>query len=193
LNLKGANQIQIQRNHPLIPSWATGPRNQPSCTLSLFPLSLSFSVRKPARASWPSPASRTAATPPFLPPGAADGRVPPVSFPLPLAAPSPGSLRPRRRSPPLRDRSLQPPAPLFPLSSLPRPPLPRVTCQPCALVPAPRQRAVTARAPSSFPPRLGHPRCQALTHAAAARCPPRGRGTDAGHRRLRCPGPCRKP
>jgi hypothetical protein len=82
---------------------------------------------------------------PSLHPGQLTGGPHPSAFPFLSPTPSPGSPRPRRRSPPLRDRTSNRLPLLFPLSSPPRPPVPHVTWQPRAPIAAPRQRSATAR------------------------------------------------
>jgi hypothetical protein len=156
-----ANQIQIQRNHPLIPLWATGPRNRPSCTLSLFPFLFLSPAREPARTTaQPNVAKRLALSPLPFTRGSrrADPtrQLSPSSRPrLPAPARSP---RPRRRSPRLATRrrnrrSLFRPH-LFPFSP---PPRPRTLASAASPRTAPlhdnRRNRPPARA--SFPPRLG--------------------------------------
>jgi hypothetical protein len=91
-------------------------------------------AREPAHVSRPSPYREAFRSLPLPSPGAADGRDPPVSFPLPLARALSwlASLRPASPPLPRRDRSRNRPLP-FLLS----PPA-----------------AATARARSPFPPRL---------------------------------------
>jgi hypothetical protein len=146
-------QIQTHLLLPQNPSWATSPpANEAPGPADLLPSSLfpSFPVRH--RPSTTGPAHhREASRPlPLHPPGAADGWVLPVSFPLPFAPRQPRLPPARlRRVAPLRDRKLQPPSPLFPPFSPTAAPLTHVTCSSRA---APLgDNPVTARARSFFP------------------------------------------
>jgi hypothetical protein len=151
---------------------------EPICLLSSFP------AREPAHVSRPNPYREAFRSLPLPSPGAADGRDPPVSFPLPPDRPRP-RLSPARSPPPRRPASrqkLQPPASLFLFSFPAAAPLPRVTCKPRPPVSAPRQRSATACAANPSPSRApSAPRCRHVSRrgrqkaSAAAALEPRRR------------------
>jgi hypothetical protein len=135
---------------------------EPICLLSSFP------AREPAHVSRPSPYREAFRSLPLPSPGAADGRDPPVSFPLPLARALSwlASLRPvsRRGS---RNRPL--PFLLSPPAAAPLPLRHLAAALPC---PRSATAAATARARSPFSP-APRPPAQPSPNPSRAMEPPR--------------------
>jgi hypothetical protein len=148
------------------------------------------SPREPAQHRGPVRPREPSRRLPSFRPGQLTGGSHPSAFPSTSAALSlPARFSPRRHSPPLRDRTsnrLPPSFSSFFPAAAPAPSRHLAAARAC------RRSAIAQRNRPPLFPRASAAHA-ALTRAAAARCPPRGRGTDAGHRRLRCPGPCRKP
>jgi hypothetical protein len=130
-------------------------------------------AREPAHVSRPSPYREAFRSLPLPSPGAADGRDPPVSFPLPLARALSwlASLRPASPPLPRRDRSRNRPLP-FLLSPPAAAPLPLRHL--AAALPCPRSAtaAATARARSPFSP-APRPPAQPSPNPSRAMEPPR--------------------
>jgi hypothetical protein len=145
LNLKGPIKFK-SKTYPLTPLMGhqpTGHRSPSPADLFRFPPS------SPARPAQPTTAGCRDPSPP-LPPGAADGRVPPASFPLPPDRPRPRlPLAPLRRVARSVTGSSNRRASSFSLFFPAAAPLARVT-RPLARRPAPQQPGVTAR-PRALP------------------------------------------